>query len=387
MNRSITLAFAIVLAGAHQAAAQSIFASQGLGVPVPAADARTRALGGVGTGLRGQTVSLVNPAEAADFRIRGLAAALQSSSHAVDFEGAESHFGANRFPMLQILYPVGERVVFTIGYGGFLDQSWAAFTDRSEPVGDDTVAVRDLVESSGGLAQVQAGVAYALTPGLSVGLAGGFYSGGLDRTITRNFTGGDLPGVESFTSELSWSQRAPFASAGLRWDIGSILRLAGSITWAGTLDAHAESDLARDFEVQLPLQASAGASALLAPRLLAAVSGRWAGWSAAADDLGGNAGDTWEVGAGLEWDALRFGDRSTPLRVGYRYGQYPFHVDGALPTERAFSFGTGLRFGRTAAGPRASLDAAVERGSRDVSGAAFAEDFWRFTVSLAVFGQ
>lgn len=390
MKRGITLAIAIVVAGAPQAAAQSIFASQGLGVPVPAADARARGLGGIGIGLQGHAASLLNPAEAADFQFRGVVASLQTSNHAVDFGGARADFGSNRFPMLQVLYPVGQRMVFTVGYGGFLDQTWAAFADRSEVIGGETVEIRDLVESEGGIARIQAGAAYSLTPDLSIGVAGGLYSGGLDRTVTRSFTDEDLAGVAPFSYEMSWSQSAPFAAAGFRWDIGSVLRLASSVTWAGTMKARAENERARDFEVELPLQVAGGASALLAPRLLAAVSGRWSGWGTAAEDGGATAGtaaDTWEVGGGLEWQALTFGDRALPLRVGYRYGEYPFRVDGSVPTETALSFGAGLRLGLGEAGPRAALDAAVERGSRDAVGAGLAEDFWRFTVSLAVFGR
>lgn len=386
MKRSLPLAVALALAGVQPAAAQSIFASQGLGAPVPAADARTRGMGGVGIGLQGHSPSLLSPAEAADYGFRGLVATLQSASHSVDLDGARSDFGANRFPLLQIIYPVGERYTFTVGYGGFLDQSWAAFSDRTETIGGKEVTVRDLIESDGAIAQVQLGAAYRLTPGVAVGVAGGFYAGGLDRTITRTFTGDNAVGAEPFTSNLSWSQRAPFASAGVRWDIPDVMRLAGSVTWAGKLKGHAENARSEEFEVGMPLQVAAGASAYLSPRLLAAASARWAGWSAASDDSTpfGAATDTWEFGGGLEWELFRVGARVFPFRIGYHYAQFPFTVDGSTPSESAFALGGGLRFNPGPAGPRAALDAAVERGGRNGT---FTEDFWRFTVSLSVYGQ
>ena len=386
MKRSLPFVVALALAGVQPVAAQSIFASKGLGVPVPAADARTRAMGGVGIGLQGHSPSLLSPAEAADYGFRGLIASLQSANHSVDLDGAQSDFGANRFPMLQFIYPVGERYVFTAGYGGFLDQTWAAFADRTEIIGGKEVDVRDLIKSDGSIAQVQLGAAYRLTPGVAVGLAGGFYSGGLDRRVTRTFTGSERAVVDSFTPALTWSQRAPFASVGIRWDVPALLRLAGSVTWAGTLKGRAENALADDFEVDMPRQVAAGASADLSPRLLAAASGRWSGWSSATSDAApcGAAPDTWEVGGGLEWELFRVGARAFPLRLGYHYSQYPFGGDGSTPTEKAFAFGGGLRFNPSPAGPRAALDAAVERGTRDGS---FTEDFWRFTVSLSVYGQ
>ncbi len=389
MKRSITLAAALVLAGTQHAAAQSIFASRGLGVPVPAVDARARALGGVGVALRDRNPSLINPAEAADYRFRGLSAAVQSSNRVIELQGVEDDAGANRFPLLRLIYPTGERLVLSAGYGGFLDQTWAAFADRTEPIGGDSVAVRDAIESSGGVAQLQVGAAYSLSPDLAVGLAAGVYTGELERVVTRTFTGEELPGVGAFRTELSWSQRAPFATAGLRWDVASILRLGGSVTWAGTLEARGDEGDARDFDLDLPLQVAGGVSALLSSGLLAAVSGRWSGWSDAADAFDSDAapGDTWEIGGGLEWDGLTFGNRALPLRVGYHYSQYPFRVDGATPTERALALGAGLRLGVTEAGPLASLDAALERGSRDAQASGLLEDFWRFTVSLAVFGR
>lgn len=386
MKRSLPLAIALALAGVQPASAQSIFASQGLGVPVPAGDARTRALGGIGIGLYGHSPSLISPAEARDYGFRGIAVSLQSANNSIDLDGASADFGANRFPMMQVIYPAGERSVFTVGYGGFLDQTWAAFADRTEVIGGEEVTVRDLIESEGAISQLQLGVAYALTPNLALGVAGGVYLGGLDRVLTRSFIDDDGPPVDPFTTAMSWTQRAPFATVGLRWDVASLLRLAGSVTWAGKLEGSGEDELSGNFEVEMPLQVAAGVSGYLSPRLLAAASARWAGWSVAtADDSPyGNVADTWEVGGGLEWELLRFGARAIPVRVGYRYGQFPFRYGDATPSERVFAFGSGLRFNPSQAGPRAALDAAVERGSRS---GGLSEDFWRFTVSLSVFGQ
>lgn len=386
MKRSLPLAIALALAAAQPASAQSIFASQGLGVPVPAGDARTRAMGGIGIGLHGHSPSLISPAEARDYGFRGIAVSLQSANNAIDLDGARADFGANRFPMMQVIYPAGERSVFTVGYGGFLDQNWAAFADRTEVIGGEEVTVRDLVESKGAISQLQLGIAYAVTRDLALGVAGGVYSGGLDRVVTRTFIDEDGPAVDPFTTAMSWTQRAPYATVGIRWDVASLLRVAGSVTWAGMLDGRGKDERSGNFEVDMPIQVAAGVSGYLSPRLLAAVSARWAGWSAAnADDSPyGNVADTWEMGAGLEWELLRVGARTVPVRVGYRYGQFPFRFGDATPSERVFSFGSGLRLAPGTAGPRAALDAAIERGSRS---GGLSEDFWRFTVSLSVFGQ
>lgn len=389
MKRYAALPILLVLFGPLPAAAQSIFATGGLGVPVSPVDARARALGGIGVGLREAHASLTNPAAAADYRFRGLSAALQSMDRAVRFGDAEDDVGANRFPLLRFIYPVGQRLVFSAGYGGFLDQSWAAVSERTESIGGEDVLVRDLIDSSGGIAQLQAGVAYLLTPSLAVGVAGGFYTGELDRRISRTFPEGEFDDVQAIEARRTWTERAPYAVGGVRWDILPVLRVAGSVTWAGTLEARASDGREGDpFDVDLPLQLAGGLSAVLSPRLLAVVSGRWAGWSSA-DGFGevARAVDTWEVGGGLEWSGPTLGGRAMPLRLGYHYSEFPFAIDGNTPSEQAFAAGLGLRFGLAEGGPLATIDAALERGSRTVDGGGLAEDFWRATVSLSVFGR
>lgn len=400
MRRAFSIAFVALLAAAPPASAQSIFAAGGRAVPVAPVDARARALGGIGIGLLNQNLSLVNPAGVAGIRLRGITAAWQTAARSIEFEGAEEDVGSNRFPLLRIVYPVGSRLVLSAGYGSFLDQSAAVASEGTEVIGTDTLAVRDVLDVDGGIAQLQLGAAYALTPTLAVGIAGGLYAGEIDRELSRSFTN---TGLADLRIRSEWSERAPFASAGIRWDPAPVARLGASVTWAGELDGDAD-DVERsaggitirsegeDFSVDLPLQVAAGASALLAPRLLATVAGRWAGWSSAErgfgpDDLAAAdlPDDTWEFGAGLEWEGLTVANRTVPLRLGYHRGQFPYKVQGETPTEWAAALGAGARLATSELGPLAVVDLALERGGRD--GGDLSEDFWRFTFSIALFGR
>ena len=140
--RSPVLLLVAILAGASTgpAAAQSLFSTSGLGVPTPPLDARARALGGVGLGLIGINTSLVNPADAAGLRSRGVAAGLQATSRSIELGGAESDLSGTRFPAVRIFYPLRERVVVSLGYGSYLDQSWGI-----EAVGTTSIGGEDVV--------------------------------------------------------------------------------------------------------------------------------------------------------------------------------------------------------------------------------------------------
>jgi hypothetical protein len=394
MRRTTWLAAGALLLAAQPAAAQSLFGTAGLGVPVAPVDARAQALGGVGVGLLGMNASLVNPAEPAGILRRGLSATFRSAAHDVEFGGARDRLGGTIFPLARVLYPVSERTVFSLGYGGFLDQSWAVLAEGTTPVGDDAVAVRDVTRSAGGIVQVRAGVARLLTPALAIGLAGGVYTGGLERTVTRQFP--DRPDLRPVSTRTEWGYSAPLASVGLRWDPVPVARLGAAVTWSGTLQAERHAGTGEDRSFQLPLQVAVGASGVLAPRLLAAFGGRWAGWSAADDDGPASPGgigrldtaDSWELGGGVEWQGARTAQRQFPVRLGARYGQLPFLLQGSAPREWAATLGAAAHFAVEETGPLAAAELAVERGGRGDAGATgLSESFWRLHLSLSLFGR
>lgn len=63
--RVVTLAVGLSLLGGVPLAAQSLFGSSGLGLPLEAVDARARALGNLGLGLSGGALLPGDPAAAA----------------------------------------------------------------------------------------------------------------------------------------------------------------------------------------------------------------------------------------------------------------------------------------------------------------------------------
>ncbi len=399
---SLPLLGALGPLGPAPLAAQSLLATSGLGVPVPPLDARARALGGVPTGLFGFDLSLGNPADAADVLYRGGMASVQPFSRSDELNGEKASTSGARFPLVRVLYP-SNRFVFSLGYGGFLDQSWGVSATTTSHFGGDTATVNDITRSAGGISQLRFGVSYLLNTHVAVGGAVGLYTGNVTREVTRSFPDSTSSDFLGFSSRTQWGFHGPLASAGIRADLGPIVRVAGAVTWSGKLSADSSSGAAQGRSYTLPLQAEAGASALLAPSLALSVGGTWANWSkttfgaaATCTDPLANCGaaflarDTKSFGVGLEYGGTRAGIRTFPFRAGYHYAQLPFYAPGdVLPTEKSASLGMGMRIGGSENSPAAQLDGAIERGSRSGGGSssALSEKFWRLTFSLAVFGR
>jgi hypothetical protein len=384
------LALAFLMAGsAVPAHAQSLFATRGLGVPVAPVDARGAALGSIGVGLLGFHTSMVNPAELAGLSRRGVSAALQPVSTSVDVEGAEDGTSATRFPVVSILYPVSPRLVLSLGYGGYLDQTWGVLTQTEQVINDETVTVNDLLRSSGGIAQMRLSAAWTLSPSFVVGAAAGLLAGNVDRIAVRTFAD-SANSIRFFEERRRWRYSAPTGAVGIRWDPISRLRLGASLMAGGDLEARSDDEDAEDRDYGAPLEVNAGASLRLSPLLMATAGGAWSRVPATSGQT--LSSETMRLGGGFEFQGLRSGLRTYPLRLGVRWAQLPYHFDGEeQPTEFGVAGGLGFRLGDPM-DPAAVADFAIERAARSgLSGGAIAdgvdERLWRLTFSLSLFAR
>jgi hypothetical protein len=381
-----------------QGAAQTLFSTRGLGAPIRPIDARATALGGNTVGLYGFNLAFDNPAEASGILRRGATATIQPSWTKVDLGGGEESIGGSRFPLIRVIYPLSPRLIATLGYGGYLDQTWGILSNGEEVLGTDTIGTTDVIRSQGGVSQIRFGFAYALTDNLAVGLTGGMYTGSLDRSIRRTFE--DTVSFQSFESRLRWSYKAPQATVGARWDPASSVRVGAAVTVGGKLKANAEEGVAENREYGAPYKLTAGASALLS-RDLTATAGvtreRFPEVTSEPSGVPGSAGtstsDVWQYGGGLEYTGLRNGARTLPLRIGGRMGTLPYAgATEEAPKEWAVSFGTGFTLATEQRLPQALLDLSIERaGRKGLESTALpdglSESFWRLNVSLSLFGR
>lgn len=395
-RRLPVLALACVLLSASALHAQSLFGAKGLGLPIVPLDGRAEALGGIGTGLLGENTSLVNPADVAGIERRSVSAVFQPTTVSMRLGDQQNSRGSTSFPLIRIAYPLNERLVASVGLGSFLDQNWAVYHDGTQTLAGQIVNVHDVLRSTGGVAQLQVGVAYSVSSKFALGGAFGLYTGEVQRLLTRSFT--DTTAVTNlavFTLLQRWSYRGPLAAFGVRLDPVSIVRIGASVTWSGDVRAHAEDPETTDFTTPMPIQVSGGLGALLAPELEANFGVHWAGWGRAAGsrvawDTAATAMaavNTMSFGGGLEWSGLRTATRAFPIRLGFNYGHLPYQINGATPRQWSAALGFGLRLAPSQIGPGALVDAAVERGQRgSTATTGLSEAFWRFTVSLSLFG-
>lgn len=389
------LACAVALL-AGPASAQSLFATRGLGVPVTAVDARARALGGIGVGIAGLTTSLANPADMAGLLRTGVTAALQPTTTKVLLGGEEGSMEGARFPLLRVFFPVGRSMVFAAGYGAVYEQSFGVVNERIETVGNLRIPVTDEASAEGGLSELGVGLAWTIHPRLSVGLGGGLYAGSQRRRVSRTFPD-TLSDLDEFRDEFRWNYKAPFVRAGVRWDPLPIVRLGAAVTVAGELDVNGEIDGSSDERATLPTRVTFGGSGFLAPTLMLAVGGErlFQGSERAFEDdpAAAFARDTWRVGGGLEWGGVGSATRTWPLRVGASWAQLPYYYANESPAEEwSVSGGIGFRLAGDPSNPLAVIDATAERGVRTgldgtVNPGGLEERFWRFTLSLSLFGN
>jgi hypothetical protein len=383
-------AVAALALAAPAARAQSVLSARALGYPLEGLDARSRGLGGLTTGLGDPHLSLVNPAAMVGLPAAGLSVTFQGDEIASQTPGRDQDFSTARFPAIQAAFPVGDRFVASVGYAGVLDQNWSVSRVDSLDLAGQRREVVDIFRSEGGAARLRLGAGYRVLPRVDVGAALDVFTGAVRDSALRT-----IEGLNPSLQGADYTWQGVGVSAGARWR-GNALSVSAAVSGGGELTAEAADSGFSGKAYTLPLTLDAGASGRITQRTLAALSVRWAQWSAADDELGGGtaadpagygagARDALQVSGGLEYEGLRFMRRPVPLRLGGRYAELPFRwsQDVEFPAERAVTGGLGMLF----SGGAAALELGAERGWRGGSAAGLDESFWRVSLSLSLLGR
>ncbi|MFO8174684.1 MAG: hypothetical protein R6T96_10410 [Longimicrobiales bacterium] len=369
---------------------QSVLGAQGLGTPLEPMDARARGLGSVGTGLFGGTLSPLDPASATGLLIPTLNMTLQPFWGSGNRDDESLNGQGTRFPLLGLAYPVAAlQGMITLTFGGYMDQRWEAEVQGTQELGGISTPVTNTYRSEGGISSLTLGWAQRFGPRLSLSVGAGYHTGSVTRTFFRSFdslTVGTSP-VSGYRDGGKWQYGGPTGSLGAVWDPVDFLRVSGSMTWNGDLDAEPTDETGgRAATFRLPTEYRIGASGVLTPDLTLSMGVAYADWSPSSGGLSAEevVDGAWTYGGGLEWEVIRLGSRTFPLRLGMRRSTLPFLLDGAEPRESLVSAGLGLNLSQAEAFILAGVDLALERGTREAG--SFSEDFYRGTLTVRVSG-
>jgi len=393
MNKRIVIVAATAAFWPSSALGQSLFNAAGLGFPSLSVDARARALGGVGIGLRGGTLAASDPAAPAYFGLPTVVMTAQPSWVTVDHpDGAQSSsFKGTRFPVLGIAYPAFGVGTVTVSAESFIDQRFEARRPLTVDLGEGPVPASDSFVSNGGVSRVRLGFARIVGEGLAVGFSLGRYTGSVTRRLTRaldeDTTATSTGSFDPYTSGGVWGYSGTTLTAGATMAVGGFAQIGASMTLSGALSAKASEDTdGSDRKFDVPMELNLGASAVLAPGLSLNGGLTRADWSGVEGDLEtpASARSSLSFGVGLELSRARLLGRSAPIRFGYRHTDLPFALLGDAPTESVFTGGLGLALTEVGELIRAGVDLAIEKGSR--TDGVLDETFWRAALTLRLSG-
>lgn len=371
----------LLLAGVAPAAqAQgSIFGVRGLGLP--GRGASTHAWGMGGAAALFDFESAQNPAALSSTRTMSIGIQLIPERRSVDTPAGSATQKDAQFPLFSVAGPLhGGRIGLGVSFSNYASRDFQLVSSHDEVIRGATVTVTDTLTSRGGLNDIAVGASYVLSGRLDVGLALHAITG-----VNRI----DQVRVFSDTSYLASQQSGELSYKGFGVSVGGVFRVTSALRLAAVLrsdtHANAEQDSTGSADTDLPITLGGGVQFVAARNLSLAGQVMYRRWSTANDDLlaqgGGGAKSTVEVNGGVEYlhDARR--PWNLPLRLGVRYAQVPFLLEGVSDQPREFgvTIGSGLRF----AGQRGGLDVALERTWRS-AGSAYKERGWLFVVGMSV---
>ncbi|HEV8125882.1 MAG TPA: hypothetical protein VGP80_16670 [Gemmatimonadales bacterium] len=374
------LLFLAIVGVAPAAHAQgSIFGVRSLGIPGRGVSAYSWALGG-STGLFDYE-STDNPASIASTRTLSVGFQLIPERRSVETPAGSDKIKTVQFPLFSVAGPLrGSRVGLGLSFSNYTSRDFQVVSKHSEIIRGVPVDVTDSLTSRGGLNDIALSASYSLTPTVDVGIAAHVITGVNRLDQTRVF---------SDTSYLAAKQNAELSYAGYGLGIGAVFRLAPTLRLATVLRSDSKVDVDRDSSrsssVDLPY--TVGAAVQLSASRSLNLTGQmmYRTWSSANDDLvaegAPGAKSTLELNGGAEWVGDPKRPWRRPIRLGVRYAQLPFLLEGVSdqPHELGISIGSGVRF----AGQRGGLDVALERTWRS-AGSDHKEKAWLLVIGLSV---
>jgi len=372
-----TLAIVSAAAGAtpRVARAQGTLSTQGFGYPIGGLSTRAAASGG--SLAEFDHLSSRNPASVAGWGRSGLYFQYDPELRTLQSGDLTDRTTTARFGTIGAGFALGPRWTIGVSSHSFLDRSWTTSVRSGQRLGDDSVSFTERFSSRGGIGDKRLAVAFRPFARLTVGGGLHLYSGENRLNLVREFD--DSVRYGTLDRDVTLSYTGTGASAGVvvtpfRW-----LALAGSVRQGGTMRLRVVDTLRS--EAKVPSRYGGAVRLDVIPGITLMGSADRSEWSRL-NGLGSAqaaARDGWDFGAGAEFAGQRTRNASWVYSLGFRQRDLPFSANGAAVTERSLTGGMSLPL----AGPRGTIDLALQRATREAAGAA-SERAWLVSVGLSV---
>jgi hypothetical protein len=393
MQRCTTTVLILLVMAMGAVRADSRFAAPHLGLPLSSADARGRAMGGVGSAVGGEHFAFSNPARTVNFWRAGFNGSMAQNYTTLDDGTGSYDLRSTNFLGLRGIFPSYKGFVVGAGLYQWRDMNWS-YTDTVDVTSLGTSLARK-VESAGGLYVSRFSIARSIGDHVAFGMGIDWMFGQAERRRTLEFVSADYNNSQdAFNDKYSFVRPTfgMFSSFGsTNFGISYTVSRQGdrereliyreNSTTSGIL---IEESLKMDFPTSWRL----GISQRIGPTLVVSSDLEFEGWSESDVPVDANVTpvDQWFWGIGVEVLPNRADDapwyRRFPVRAGYSQTTYGYELDGFPVGENVFSLGTGSYFGRN----NGLLNVALEFINREVDSPAYpSETDVRLTVSLSIF--
>lgn len=373
----LVVAVAVVasMAGAAPARAQGTLSTQGFGYPLGGLSARSAGTGGALAEF--DHLSSRNPAALDGWGRSGLYFQYDPELRSISTASGSDHSTIARFGTIGAGFAIGSRWTVGISSHSFLDRSWSTSVRSGQRLGDDSVSFTEHFSSRGGIGDKRLALSYHPNRLIAVGVGLHLYSGENRLNLVRQFD--DSVRYGTLDRDITLSYTGSGASAGLVFTPFARFALAGSFRQGGTMRLRVVDTIRTEAKVPSRF----GVAARLEPvtGLTVLVGADHNAWSKL-NGLGSAtaaARDGWEYSVGTEFTGQRTRNAPWTYRLGYRTRDLPFSAAGSTVTEKLFSGGVAV----PVAGPRATMELAVQRAARDAA-TAVTEKAWLLSVGLSI---